>query len=195
MLEHQQYQRTSPRVIYPVTPRQPDYEILPPSTYVLKEDKNGAFFFEEVENFTLPSKTYGDLTSNTDRIIRTFLDRPAATGVMLAGEKGSGKTLLAKSISIELAKRENIPTILINSPFAGDTFSTLIQNINQPVLFLFDEFEKTYGDRGQEAILTLLDGVYPSKKLFLLTSNDKYRIDSHIDRRGACACPAGRRPR
>jgi hypothetical protein len=32
-------------------------------------------------------------------------------------------------------------------------------------------------------MLTLLDGVYPSKKLFLLTCNDKWRVDSHMRNR------------
>jgi hypothetical protein len=49
---------------------------------------------------------------------------------------------------------------------------------------LFDEFEKTYREpEHQESLLTLLDGVYPSKKLFVLTSNDKYRIDQHMRNR------------
>jgi hypothetical protein len=48
---------------------------------------------------------------------------------------------------------------------------------------LFDEFEKTYDRDEQEAILTLLDGVFPSKKLFMLTTNDKYRVDYHMRNR------------
>ena len=31
---------------------------------------------------------------------------------------------------------------------------------------------------GQTHVLTLLDGVFPSRKLFVLTCNDKYRIDA-----------------
>jgi hypothetical protein len=48
---------------------------------------------------------------------------------------------------------------------------------------LFDEFEKVYDRDNQEKILTLLDGVYPSKKLFVLTCNDKYRVDHHMRNR------------
>jgi hypothetical protein len=119
---------------------------------------------------------------NTDRVIRTFLSRPAATGVMLTGEKGSGKTLLTKNIAIELAK-QGIPTIVINAPWHGDKFNSFIQTITQPCAILFDEFEKTYDRDEQEAILTLLDGVFPSKKLFMLTTNDKYRVDFHMRNR------------
>ena len=35
----------------------------------------------------------------------------------------------------------------------------------------------------QEQALTLLDGVFPSKKLFVLTCNDKWRIDQHMRNR------------
>jgi hypothetical protein len=115
-------------------------------------------------------------------VIRTFLSRPAATGVMLTGEKGSGKTLLTKNIAIELAK-QGIPTIVINAPWHGDKFNSFIQTITQPCAILFDEFEKTYDRDEQEAILTLLDGVFPSKKLFMLTTNDKYRVDFHMRNR------------
>jgi adenylylsulfate kinase-like enzyme len=110
------------------------------------------------------------------------MDRPNATGVMLTGEKGSGKTLLTKNVCMELAK-QNIPTIVINAPWKGDKFNSFIQSIEQPCAVLFDEFEKTYDRDDQEKILTLLDGVFPSKKLFLLTCNDKWRVDYHMRNR------------
>jgi hypothetical protein len=158
-------------------------EALPAGNYVINKDEmTGQFFLEGIESFNAPKRIYGDCLKNTDRIIRTFMDRPAATGVMLTGEKGSGKTLLTKNVSIELAK-QGIPTIVINAPWCGDKFNSFIQSIEQPCAILFDEFEKTYDRDEQESILTLLDGVFPSKKLFLLTANDKYRVDYHMRNR------------
>jgi hypothetical protein len=55
--------------------------------------------------------------------------------------------------------------------------------IEQPTVILFDEFEKVYDKEDQERMLTLLDGVYPSKKLFVLTCNDKWRVDTHMRNR------------
>ena len=63
--------------------------------------------------------------------------------VLLAGEKGSGKTLLTKYISMEVAK-QGIPTIVINQALHGERFNTFIQAIEQPCVILFDEFEKIY---------------------------------------------------
>jgi hypothetical protein len=158
------------------------YEQLPAQNYVVKQDDRGQLYLECIDNFTLPEKIYGNSTKYTERIINTFLSRPTSTGVMLTGEKGSGKTLLTKNISITLAGM-NIPTIVVNSPFRGDEFNTMLQTIQQPCAIIFDEFEKVYDLEHQPQILTLLDGVFNSKKLFLLTCNDKWRVDQHMRNR------------
>ena len=134
---------------------------------------------------TLYSHHTGNVAKTSSRILNTFLDRPRSTGVLLVGEKGSGKTLLAQYTAIIAANEKNIPTIVINKPWHGDQFNAFIQSIDQPAVILFDEFEKTYrrgdGDINyQEKILTLFDDVYSSQKLFLLTCNDKYRMNSHM---------------
>jgi hypothetical protein len=90
---------------------------------------------------------------------------------------------LAKRISM-LAAEARIPTIVINQPWCGEAFNAFIQMIQQPVVVIFDEFEKVYsGDGKQESLLTLLDGVYPSKKLFIFTCNDKWRLDTNMQNR------------
>jgi hypothetical protein len=155
---------------------------LPAGNYVIKVDMFENLYLEHIDSFTVSGKIYGDTVKNADRIINTFWERPNSTGVMLTGEKGSGKTLLSKKISIDLALQD-VPTIVINNAFTGEKFNTLIQTISQPCVILFDEFEKVYAKDEQEAILTLLDGVYSGKKLFILTCNDKWRVDEHMRNR------------
>lgn len=158
------------------------HEKLPPGNYTIKEDNFGNLFLEHIDSFEIKGKRYGDLDRNCDRIMTTFMDRPASTGVMLTGEKGSGKSLLAKALAMRGAELD-MPTIVINAPWTGDKFFSFLQQIDQPSIILFDEFEKVYSSDDQESILTLLDGVFPSRKLFILTCNDKWRVDSHMRNR------------
>ena len=158
------------------------HSLLPVGNYVVKIDPFERFYFERIEAFTKPSKVFGDTEKKIERIFNTFQDRTASTGVLMSGEKGSGKTLLGKLMAIKFAEH-NMPTIIINSPFNGDKFNTLIQNIEQPAIIMFDEFEKVYDSKQQESVLTLMDGVFPTKKMFIITCNDRYRIDEHMSNR------------
>ena len=158
------------------------HDALPAGNYTVGQDMFGNFFLEQIDSFELPKKLYGDSLHHTDRIINTFFSRPAQTGVMLNGEKGSGKTMLAKNVANELAKQD-VPTIVINRDWTGDGFFKLLQDIDQPCVVLFDEFEKVYDKDDQEQILTLLDGVFGSKKLYMFTVNDKWRVDQHMRNR------------
>jgi hypothetical protein len=156
---------------------------LPVGNYTVKRNEmTGQFFLEMVDSFPQVPKLYGDTTRHADRILNTFFDRPNSTGIMLNGEKGSGKTLLAKTLSIN-AGLQGVPTIIINAAWTGDAFNKFMQDIEQPCIILFDEFEKVYAAEDQEAALTLLDGVFPSRKLFILTCNDKWRVNEHMRNR------------
>lgn len=156
---------------------------LPVGNYTVKFNELGGFFFlEMVDSFTPLDKLYGDTQKNSNRILRTYHHRTVSTGVMLTGEKGSGKSLLAKTIAIDAATLD-IPTIIINEPWCGDNFNKFLQDIEQPCVILFDEFEKVYDNESQEKALTLLDGVFPSRKLFVITCNDKWRVNEHMRNR------------
>ena len=158
------------------------HDALPVGNYTIKMDPMENFYLEHIEDFDIPTKVYGNVLRQTDRVINTFNKRAKSTGVLMAGEKGSGKTMLSKNICIEMAK-QGVPTIVINQPWFGEKFNTLIQSIQQPAIVLFDEFEKVYDREQQEQMLTLLDGVYSTQKLFILTCNDRWRVDTHMRNR------------
>lgn len=159
------------------------HEELPVGTYTVKYDEmRGVFYLEQIEGFSISGKSYGDTGRNSQRILNTFHDREGSTGVMLTGEKGSGKTRLAKVLSVE-GQKLGIPTIVINNDWAGEGFNVFMQMIEQPTIVIFDEFEKVYDREQQEKMLTLLDGVYPSKKLYVITCNDKWRVNEHMRNR------------
>jgi len=155
---------------------------LPVANYSLSQDDYGNFWFNQIDDFTLPEKLYGNCTQNADRIVETFSKRAQSTGVLLTGEKGSGKTLLAKTLSTKLAEI-NVPTLVINQPWCGEGFNNLLQSIHQPMLVLFDEFEKVYDRDRQDKILTLLDGVFNTRKMFVFTCNDRWGINTYMRNR------------
>lgn len=166
---------------------------LPTGVFEVKKNIFG-FYLEKIENFTLPDRLYGTIESDADRILTTFLSRPKTTGVLLHGDKGSGKSLMARLLALK-AQKLGYPTIAVTTPFVGADFNTFIASITQPCVVLFDEFEKNYASTGvdengsdsgipsQEHILTLLDGIYTGKKLYIFTCNKYYQINENMKNR------------
>lgn len=151
---------------------------LPSAVYQLNFDtRSNNYYYEKIENFTLPEKLYGSINKIADRIWNTFNMMDKSIGALLVGNQGSGKTLLTKFLS-DIGLRNNIPTIIISSPFKGENFIASLLNIEDEAIIIFDEFEKVYDrdEKEQSQLLTILDGVINTKKLFLFTANKEYKI-------------------
>lgn len=155
--------------------------VLPAWTSIVRFDKQSkSYYLEATKDYEIPAKIYGDTVKLANRYLIAYEMRPAVTGVMLAGEPGTGKTLMAKMLSV-MARQRGYPTVIVNEPFHGDEFNLFIQRI-QPCVVIFDEFEKIYGRFGahQSKLLTLFDGLYPSKKMMIITCNDERDVDARF---------------
>lgn len=154
-------------------------DVLPVGTYIAAFHPDIGFYLNRTDNFALPKKVYGKVNDRADRFLKTFESRSETTGILLAGEKGSGKSLTMKQTSVEGLNR-GIPTIIINDSFAGTGFNKFIASIDQPIIIIFDEFEKVYEPKDQEKLLTLLDGTFQSKKLVIFTVNKQHKVNEHM---------------
>ena len=155
--------------------------------YVLdKEDMTGIFFLLEQPSFQLPPQIYGNTIERADLTLKRFDAYQKNLGILLAGIKGTGKSLLAKTI----CTKADMPVIIIAKPFDSQSISELLNGvINKKCIVFIDEIDKVYeGKNNSGKLLTLLDGLPSSHPcLFLMTCN---KLDSlhncMLNRPGRC---------
>jgi hypothetical protein len=144
---------------------------LPPATYILRAAPMRGFYLSRQEDLPVPERIYG--VRHETRVMRAYTERAAqgiSTGVWLDGEKGAGKTMFASVLSQEMRKL-GFPTILMQNPFNGPEFNSVVEHIGQ-ACFLFDEFEKVYDkDEHQDALLTVFAGAVVARNMYIVTTN------------------------
>lgn len=137
--------------------------------YLLNYSQNTGFFLTREKGFVLPRKIYGDM-SESNRWIKSFENNSTKNlGILLSGIKGTGKTVMAKKFCVD----RNRPTVMITAAYEGPEFIKFISNpcLRDCNIFI-DEFEKVYPDfESQKQFLTIMDGVYETRLIFILTSN------------------------
>lgn len=161
-------------------PKGADYELIKGGVYDLKWDRyEGRAIFTENGKLNLPNKIYElpeDKLFKT-RILNNFNNNDKSVGIMLAGTKGTGKTMLAKVI----AKESNLPIIIVDSQYPANRLVTFFKQFTTPVCIIFDEIEKNFNT---EFMLDFLDGVEKTtKKLVLMTCNELHRISEYLQDR------------
>jgi hypothetical protein len=150
------------------------YDKLPVGNYMLKYSEREGFFLIKKEQFVMPSKVYGD-QSIVNRWLTSWKHNSHKNlGILLTGLKGSGKTITAQKFCID----SNLPVIIISSGFSGSDFVDFITNpkLGECIIFI-DEFEKIYSeydrDNAQHDLLSIMDGNFSTKLIFLLTVNNE----------------------
>lgn len=161
------------------------YDKIPAGTYNVSFSKMSGFSLSERPNVDeVSEKIYGNYLSKIDKTMKSFELSKKNFGIMLSGEKGMGKSMFSRVLSLEVIKR-GMPVIVVDSYIPG--ISNFISSIDQEVMVMFDEFEKTFKRDNensnfdpQEDLLTLLDGFDNGKKLFVMTCNSIYKINNFL---------------
>ena len=157
--------------------------------YTVKFNPLAGFYLEvKKDRLDLPSQIYGVANIRADKCIRTYRDREASTGVLMTGDKGTGKTLLMSLLANRAADEFDLPVLLIKEPYSGEQFTSFIETIGECVL-VFDEFGKMYKatnhshtehDVPQQSLLSLLDGTDKTKRLIIMTENSEIDINDFM---------------
>lgn len=146
-----------------------------PAGFYITGFSQGRVLLNETEPLRIPSKIYGDSTDRMNRIINSFNATDKNLGVLLYGESGSGKSLLAKQVCVKLA--ETHPVIIVSSDHI-DILDRYIEKINDSCVFFIDEFEKMFEKPSdQSKLLSIIDGTSSKKNLFVFTANNPKMVN------------------
>lgn len=157
-------------------------DLTPGMVYNIKVDRfTESITLEESGELPLPSKVY--CTERDERFIEKVvnsynLSDNGFTGVMLAGLKGSGKTVMAKLI----ANYSGLPIINIDKSIRPHILKNLVGKLGDTsVCFLFDELDKLLEDYDDSVLLQILDGSdTKGKHMILFTCNNTEDISEYL---------------
>lgn len=158
------------------------YEKLPLGTYDVCFHKMMGFYLTSHADLVVnEEKIYGSTPAKVEKVLRGFQAVDRNFGVILSGRKGIGKSLFARQLAVR-AKDYNLPLIIVSCYYPG--IADFLSSIDQEVIVLFDEFEKTFADQEhvnpQEEMLPLFDGIDNGKKLFIITCNEVHKLNSYL---------------
>lgn len=158
------------------------FDKIPNGVYELVLTMTGAYLNKVSDKFEFNYKLYGMEQSFIDHAIKSFDSLPKNMGVLLSGLKGTGKTVTAK----QLANLSNLPVILVTSATIGAL--GYFNDVEQPLCFFFDEFEKIIKQDDQmrmSEVLSFVDGTVTTQKHLMLFTSNSIRVNEFfIDRPG-----------
>lgn len=159
------------------------YDKIPAGTYVVCFDQFSGFFLRTKPDMQITEKVYGKHTDKVNKVMASFERFNRNLGIILSGDKGIGKSMFARMLSAECIKRD-IPVIVVDSFIPN--IASFIESIDQEVMVLFDEFDKTFakgkndGEDPQATMLSLFDGTSNGKKMFVVTCNFLYSLNDFL---------------
>ena len=126
-----------------------------------------------------------NISEKVNKVLNAFPNFNKNLGVILSGAKGIGKSLFSKILAVEAVKK-GLPVIIVDTYIPG--IANFIEEFEQEVLVMFDEFDKTFGNikaadgmaNPQTELLTLFDGLAQGKKLYVITCNNLNTLSDYL---------------
>lgn len=135
------------------------------------------------DSFDLPVKIYGDYNKKALKVWNDYALN-GSSGVLLTGDKGSGKSLLGNIIS-NIAISKNLDVYFIDGASFSDSSDEIaavfsfLNTLTNCAVFI-DEFGKLFYYSRQERLLTFLSDPLDSRRLIILTENRVGSINEYI---------------
>lgn len=155
---------------------------IPPGIYKFRPTMTGWYLERTANVFTFPYKLYGAVGNNViERVSKAWNGLEGNLGIFMNGLKGTGKTVNAQLIA-NWGNSIGLPCLVVSEPI--DVLQDVLQRLEQDMIVLFDEFEKTHSLEQQQHLLTTIDGMARNKfkRLFLFTTNNPNVDENFIDR-------------
>lgn len=157
------------------------YDNLPAFTFNIGYSNEEGCYLIQRADVTISEKAYGVHSIKADKVLDSFRLFERNLGVILSGDKGIGKSMFAKLVCVK-AVQYGYPVIIVDACYPG--IARFIESIEQECVVLFDEFDKTFrcnqNNDDQAALLSMFDGTSNGKKMFVVTCNDIFRLNSFI---------------
>lgn len=161
------------------------FDTLPAGVYAVCFGEMSGFWLESRSGFVINEKVYGVHNDKVKKVMSAFSSFQRSLGVILSGHKGIGKSLFAKMLCTS-AIESGFPVIVVDKFIPG--IASYIESIDQEVVVLFDEFDKTFANiktgnneaDPQAGLLSLFDGTASGKKMFVITCNDLQKLNDYL---------------
>lgn len=181
MNEDKKFLKVADKIIFKSKTEGLEYNLESGKVYTLEVDR----FSDEISlktspDLTLPSKVYDTVENRKfiNKVLNSYKHTENTLGVMLAGMKGSGKTITSKII----AKESKLPILVIDKGFRPSTLNRVFKKLESTeVCVLMDEIDKLGDDYDNDYLLRILDGVDTcGKKMFIFTANEADKINKYL---------------
>ena len=153
-------------------------KVLPPGVYTYRQSMTGWWLERTSPKFEFPFKVYNASGDIINRIKRYWQRNTGNLGVLMNGLRGAGKTMTAQLLANDLIEEEGLPVLVVRNPIPLQIVFTAVQ---QNMVVIFDEFEKTHDNENQQQLLSTIDGMSRSSfdRLIIFTTN-KTEIDANF---------------